>query len=138
MDETNRFAEILLPMGDQNLDKTLTYQIPPALEHLAIGDPVLVPFRKGTATGYVVSFSQASDRPTKCILEKHRSLASLSPDILDFSKWLSDRYLAPWWESTRGFSLVKTAAQQESPPISPEPLPRLDLNAEQAQAAGAI
>lgn len=57
------YADIIVDISSENLDRTYQYSIPESLEKvLTPGDPVVIPFGKGTRqiTGYVVAIS---DRP---------------------------------------------------------------------------
>lgn len=130
----SRFVEVLLPFGGADLFRTFTYQLPDELDHaIAPGDPVTVPFRTAVAHGIVVSFSENPLRSTRLILGKDAHRLPVSREVLDRSRWLAERYAAPWWEALRGFLLTtERHARLETPTPAASPLPTLTPEQEEA------
>ncbi|WHZ23703.1 MAG: Helicase PriA essential for oriC/DnaA-independent DNA replication [Nitrospira sp.] len=95
------YADVILP---RRLHHPFTYEIPADLKgKVVIGQPVIVPFGSRDLQGLVISVHArlpqgAPDRGLKAI----RSLAEasqrhqLTPTQLDLSRWVAERYAAPW------------------------------------------
>ncbi len=115
------FADVLLPFGDTYLDQTFTYLIPPPLlGKLSLGDPVLVPFRKATASGYVVGFLEHFDRPSRAILAINTKTSPISSEVLAFSTWLVSRYVSPPWDALRSFIFPANGHERKQNLILPQ------------------
>lgn len=136
--ESGCFAQILLPFGNVENERLFTYEIPSAMNGtLSVGDPVDVPFRSATATGYIVALEEQSNRATKFIIKKHNKLSSLPSSVLAFSRWMANRYLSPWWDCVQSFSVTKI----EMPPGKLQlqtQLLKARLTGEQEKAASAV
>lgn len=108
----NLFANIAL---DTPLDQTFTYSIPDYLiNDVKIGSRVLVPFGNRTLTGFVLSISDKSD--VSNIKQVHSVLdiePFLSAEMLNFSKWVADYYLAPIGEVVSLFIPKNISIQSE-------------------------
>ena len=53
-----RFANIIVDISLEKLDKTFQYQVPPGLEHeIQVGMQVKVPFGRRTLTGFVLELT---------------------------------------------------------------------------------
>ncbi len=93
----------------RRLDRPYTYRVPDSLQGaLAVGDAVLVPFGPATVRGLVVELGQGAE-PLPPV-HKLRDIIALSRDssrstvdavLLDLSRWVSERYLAPWGQCLR-------------------------------------
>lgn len=104
------FAEVLVP---RHLRQTFTYRIPaPLRQHVAVGSRVLVPFGASTIRGVVIDLTPtpppAFSKPAAMArLKDILSLAEgqdggiASPDLLDLTRLVSERYLAPWGQCLR-------------------------------------
>ena len=76
------FADIIIDITHEKLDKVFQYRIPPELEGvLQVGMEVVAPFGKGNKEthGYVIGFSEKADydltkiKEVLCIEENHGS-----------------------------------------------------------------
>ena len=108
-------AEVIVP---RHLNRSFTYLIPIRLQgRIQVGSQVRVPFGSSTLQGVVVSLSsqlpkadapghQAGD-PAKRRLREILSLldktpdAALPPQLLQLTRLVSERYLAPWGQCIR-------------------------------------
>lgn len=132
------FAEVLLPFGNVTSNHPYTYSIPEHLNgKISPGDPVLVPFRSSTATGVVVSLCEDPGRSTKPIQAKNPSVNTVPHEVLEFSKWLSGRYISSWWDALRGF-LMPGNGKHAAEPRPVEPPQAIRLTQEQQTAAAHI
>lgn len=88
------FANIAL---DTPLDQTFTYSIPDYIVNdVKVGSRVLVPFGNRTLTGFVLSITDKTEVTN--IKHVHSVLdldPILTPEMIDFSKWVAEYYLAP-------------------------------------------
>lgn len=133
-----KFVDVLLPFGGAESNHPLTYRVPEELQpEIAIGDPVNVPFRRATATGYVVAASEEPGIPTKNILGKNAKMAPIGADMIRFSRWIATRYVSPWWEALRGFSFALNG-EADSAGAADAPVSVPALTGEQERAAGAV
>jgi primosomal protein N' (replication factor Y) (superfamily II helicase) len=94
------FADIALPVP---IDHAFTYSVPAELAQQAkIGSRVLVPFGKKSLSGVIVgrpsSSSVANVKPIRDVLD---SVPTFSEDMLRFTRWIAEYYLAPWGEVLR-------------------------------------
>lgn len=93
----------------RRLDRPYTYRVPDVLQGtLAVGDAVLVPFGPVTLRGLVVELGQGAEPLPP--LHKLREIIAISRDasrsavdavLLELSRWVSERYLAPWGQCLR-------------------------------------
>jgi primosomal protein N' (replication factor Y) len=87
-------ASVALPLP---LDKTLSYRIPPQLESRVIpGVRVLVPLGDSRRVGVVVGRQEGPAHLLKDIVGVLDDHPLLDPLLLDFTRWVSDYYFAPW------------------------------------------
>ena len=94
-----KYAIITIDRAQANVQKELTYGIPPHLSELVkIGSAVLVPFGRQTLTGYVTGFTSTLDFDA-AQLKSISSLASRAPifdeNALRLSRWMSAYYHCP-------------------------------------------
>ncbi|HZS94732.1 MAG TPA: primosomal protein N' [Chloroflexota bacterium] len=99
------YAEVIIP---RHVARTFTYLIPAGLQNRTrIGSRVLVPFGRSSLQGVVVA---VTDRPSaESALKRLREIRSLlddngnelSPELLELSRLIAERYLAPWGQCVR-------------------------------------
>jgi primosomal protein N' (replication factor Y) (superfamily II helicase) len=97
------------------INRLFTYKVPEYLTaNIKIGKRVLVPFSQKILTGIVVSFSDFSDyektKDIKTVLDENEVLTD---EMIKFSKWISDYYLAPFGEVLFSFIPAKTNIQSD-------------------------
>lgn len=93
------YADIIIDISHENLDKTYQYAIPDEMSSLAvIGAPAVVPFGKGNRTinGYIVGLSSEP----KISLDKIKSISSIVEGAPVIESHLI--YLAYWIKETFG------------------------------------
>jgi primosomal protein N' (replication factor Y) len=89
-------ARVALPLP---VPETFSYRIPPDLTGaIRPGLRVVVPFGRRRLPGVVVELEAPGPalRPLKTILSLLDPAVSLTPDLLEFTRRLSDYYFAPW------------------------------------------
>ncbi len=108
----NLFANIAL---DTPLDQSFTYSIPDYLVgDVKVGSRVLVPFGNRTLTGFVLSISDKTDVTNiKQVYSVLDIVPFLTPEMINFSKWISDYYLAPIGEVVSLFIPKNISIQSE-------------------------
>jgi len=108
----NLYANIAL---DTPLEQTFTYSIPDYLiKDVKVGSRVLVPFGNRTLTGFVLSITNQSDvENIKLVYSVLDIDPFLSVEMLDFSKWVADYYLAPIGEVVSLFIPKNISIQSE-------------------------
>ncbi len=99
------YAEVVIP---RHVARTFTYLIPARLQNRTqVGSRVLVPFGRSSLQGVVVA---VTDRPSaESALKRLREIRSLlddkgdelSPELLELSRLIAERYLAPWGQCVR-------------------------------------
>ena len=104
------YADVLVP---RRLDYPFTYRIPISLlGQIGIGSRVLVPFGPSTIEGVVVAFrieppgsSEGTAGTSPSLREIIQLLGdaaeALPPDLLDLTRLLAERYIAPWGQCLR-------------------------------------
>lgn len=97
-----------------SLNREFDYRIPPELkDRVTIGTPVVVPFGKATARGYVVALPNHSPHPKlKAIQSVVGKKALISSRLIDLARWMADYYLAPI-EKAVG-SVLPSAVREQS------------------------
>ena len=92
------FADIIIDITHEKLDKVFQYRIPPELEGvLQVGMEVIVPFGKGNKEthGYVIGFSEKADydlakiKEVLCIEENHQEIES---KLIALAAWVREYY----------------------------------------------
>lgn len=103
------YAEIVLPIP---VDRSFHYHVPAEMEsEIRIGQRVRVPFGKRQAIGYVINiFETAPAREVKEITSSYSPELSLSEDLLNLGKWISQHYACPLGESLT--AILPTALRQ--------------------------
>ncbi|HPD61399.1 MAG TPA: primosomal protein N', partial [Thermodesulfobacteriota bacterium] len=98
--EQSLIAEVVLALP---LQKSLDYQVPPALRDLiAVGSRVVVPLEQRKVTGYVVAIKDSSEiENIKPIAEVLDLRPLFGPSDLAFFKWVSFYYFSPLGEVIR-------------------------------------
>jgi primosomal protein N' (replication factor Y) len=91
------YARVVVHTGGRSSLDSLTYEVPDGLaERIGIGACVLVPFGTRQAVGYVIGFENESDvEGIKPIISDLDSPVTLTPEMLDFARWISSEYLCP-------------------------------------------
>lgn len=120
------YADVIIP---RHLARAFTYLVPSGLRHrVQVGSVVLVPFGPGRLRGLVVAIAKhppATLRTNGHATGRFREIVALSdgpfngvldPRLLELSRLVSERYLAPWGQCLR---LVQ--------PGKPQPTVRLAL-----------
>ena len=109
------YADVVVP---RHLHRSFTYAIPPVLQgRVRIGTRVLVPFGKTTLQGVVITLSamppelpharRRAGGPAPLQVKSILALAAadegdpLTPDVLELTRQVSDRYLTPWGQCLR-------------------------------------
>ncbi len=100
------YADVIIP---RHLARTFTYLVPARLRHRTqVGSRVLVPFGRSVLQGVVVAV--ADQPPAESALKRLREIRSLldqdrgpelSPELLELSRLVAERYLAPWGQCVR-------------------------------------
>ena len=97
------FANVIVNISHENLDKTFSYRVPPKLrEFISPGVRVIVPFGRSNReiAGFVLSLSDHTDVP----VEKIKSISSVArDDRLVESKLI---ILAEWMHKTYGSTMI--------------------------------
>lgn len=98
------------------LNRFFTYKVPERyLSEISVGKRVLVPFSQKILTGIVISLKNESEfektKEIKTILDEN---AIFSDEMIKFSKWVSDYYLAPFGEVLFSFVPNKTNIESDT------------------------
>ena len=96
----SNYADIIVDITHEKLDRTFQYKIPENLEgHVSVGSQVFIPFGNGNRRilGYVIGISQTPKYPK----EKMKEVESLnSEEDAALSRMIA---LAGWMKKTYGF-----------------------------------
>ena len=82
---------------ERAIDREFDYRIPPELEaEIRIGTPVVVPFGRSEAHGYVVGLADRSARADlKSIRQAAGRKALIGERVLELARWMAEYYAAP-------------------------------------------
>lgn len=92
------YANIIIDITHEKLDKIFQYKIPEELEpELAIGTEVIVPFGKGNreTSGYVIGFSNSADydpEKIKPVLKKAEKRMAIESKLVSLAAWMKEYY----------------------------------------------
>ena len=92
------YADIIVDITHEKLDKVFQYSIPLGLEGaLSVGTEVIVPFGKGNreTSGYVVSLSEKPDYPPekiKPVLKKVEKSIAIESKLVALAAWMKEQY----------------------------------------------
>lgn len=92
------FANIIIDITHEKLDKIFQYRVPSRLEgELSVGMEVLVPFGKGNrrTKGYVIGFSETCEydlSKVKEIEEISRSAVAIEGKLVALAAWMKEHY----------------------------------------------
>lgn len=94
----SNYAEIIVEVTSRQVDRPFHYRVPEHLQPLPVGSRVLVPFGSRTVPGYVVGYSTP---PGNISLKEVIKVigGSLTPDLMNLAKWMSQKYLCTLAES---------------------------------------
>ena len=103
---TPRFAQVALPV---HLRKLFTYRLPPSMQTTAqVGSRVVVRLGNKPMTGYIVALLPKLRAGTSLIESELKEVeelldveASLTPDVVQLTRWVADYYAAPLGEVMR-------------------------------------
>ncbi len=101
--EKNLYAQVVLDLVSDAIDKPFSYYIPPRLRDLVEpGMRVAVPFRSSQLTAYVVGISEESPvEETREILRVLDSKPLLQAEFVHLSSFISRRFLTRWIEASK-------------------------------------
>ena len=92
------YADIIIDITHEKLDKAFQYSIPPELEGvLQVGSEVVVPFGKGNKEtgGYVIGFSAHADYDTdriKPVLRVAEESQTIETKLVALAAWMKEQY----------------------------------------------
>ena len=113
------FADIIIDITHEKLDKVFQYRIPPELEGvLQVGMEVIVPFGKGNKEthGYVIGFSEKTDydlakiKEVLCIEENHQEIES---KLIALAAWIREYYGGTMIQALKTVLPIKRTEQQK-------------------------
>ena len=93
-----RFADIIIDISHEAIDRTFQYKIPEELQRrIRIGMQVSIPFGRGNSirTGYVVAFSDTpefDEDKIKEILEIRNSAVEIEGSLMELAAFIKERY----------------------------------------------
>lgn len=133
------YVNIALPIPAR---RTFTYVVPDE-SRAECGMRVLVSFGKRTLTGIIVETQAASLADAKAVLEILDVVPVFSASMLEFTKWMSDYYLASWGETLhaalpQGMTPESVVSVSAAAPISDDELRAMEKHAPKRAALLAV
>ena len=128
------YANIIIDITHEKLDKIFQYKIPEELEEeLSVGTEVIVPFGKGNreTNGYVIGFSKETDydpEKIKPVLKKAEKRIAIESKLVSLAAWMKEYYGGTMIQSLKTVLPIK---KQEN--IRQKRTVRLLLNEEEAK-----
>lgn len=100
------YADVIVP---RHLSGPFTYIVPSRIQKgLQIGRRVLVPLGRSTVQGAVVSLANSPPQGLEAAklreiidLLSDGTIADLTPELFNLSKWVAEQYVAPWGQCLR-------------------------------------
>ena len=97
-----RIVRVALPLP---IDTLFSYRVEPRdQDRIGVGSRVKVPFGRRTVTGVAVAEGRPEDAgkyELKAVKEVMPGAATLTDELLDLTKWISEYYLCAWGEALR-------------------------------------
>lgn len=92
-----RYANIIIDISHEKLDKTFQYKVPETMQQLQVGMRVLIPFGKGdrTITGYVVELTDTAEYEPEKMKEIRRIDAegiAIESQLIALAAWIRKNY----------------------------------------------
>ncbi len=91
---TGRFAQIIVDISAEQVDRLFTYRIPDEME-LMRGQRVLVPFGPMKKEGFVIDFRDECDldeAKIKSVIRPLEDYPVILPELIELSAWIKKRY----------------------------------------------
>ncbi len=102
-----KYALVVVDVLNQDVDKIFTYAIPEALNNVAVGMRVLVPFgRQGNIEGIVIGLSDTTQvdlNKLKCVHSLLDSVPSVNEEQIFLAKWIKKQYHTTMADALRLF-----------------------------------
>ncbi len=111
------FADIIVDISHENLDKTYQYTVPEEIEgQVVIGSLVSIPFGKGNnkRTGYVVGISQEANYPVERIKSVEGIVEGslvIESQLIQLAFWMKDNYGATMNDALRTVIPIKKSVK---------------------------
>lgn len=92
------YADIIIDITHEKLDKIFQYRVPPKLEgELSVGMEVIVPFGKGNreTSGYIIGFSREPDyapEKIKPVLRRADKSVAIEAKLVALAAWIKEEY----------------------------------------------
>lgn len=140
MEETPKYADIIIDISTKNVDHVFQYRIPPMLtEKVQVGSRVMVPFGKGDTLrqGYVVSMTTVPNfapEKTKEIRDVVEGAVSVQEQLILLAWWMKERYGSTMNQALKTVMPVKAkvTAKEEKTIVSLKTSDELEVLLEEA------
>lgn len=111
------YADIIIDIANEKLDKTFQYAIPKELSaQVTYGTSVTIPFGNTIREGYVVGFSKTPKVPIekiKPILEVSKGKISPSQHLMELAGWMKQRYGGTMYQAIRTVLPIKNQEKEK-------------------------
>ena len=113
------YAEIIIDITHEKLDKVFQYRVPEALEEsLRTGTGVIVPFGRSNreTKGYIVGFSETCDYDAdkiKEILRADTSSVAIEARLVALAAWMKEYYGGTMIQALKTVLPIKRTEQQK-------------------------
>ena len=107
------YADIIIDITHEKLDRVFQYSIPPELEgELSVGTEVVIPFGKGNQErhGYVVAFSEKAEYEPdkiKSVIKKAEKSVAIESKLVALAAWIKEQYGGTMIQSLRTVLPIK-------------------------------
>ena len=91
---SERFAEVIVDLSNEAVDRLFTYRIPAGMA-LTPGQRVEVPFGPRTLEGYVIALKGECDLPGEKVKDVRRALEDypvILPELIELAQWMKRKY----------------------------------------------
>lgn len=110
-------AKVIVDVPSRQTDRPFDYEVPIEMqEWLEIGSRVGVPFGGRVLQGFVISLADSAsvDRSRlKPIAELLDPMPPLLPDMIELSKWMSDKYCCSWTQALQAMIPAALKGKEE-------------------------
>lgn len=110
-------AKVIVDVPSRQTDRPFDYEVPSEMEQwIEVGSRVGVPFGGRVTQGFVIALAETASvdvKRLKAVAELLDPLPPLLPDMIELSKWMSDKYCCSWTQALQAMIPAALKGKEE-------------------------